>query len=230
MAWVSAVIGGVQLINGYNEKQMAKSRANSALARRKAYQTPAEVLKQLNATEQRSQSGFDPETLQYLTSETDRSFDAALSTSEKLGGDPNDLSYLFNNKVNNLMKIGAENHAQNLNNFNSYLNALTVVGQGKDAEFFSGQNIVKDQLQAAYSDKVGANAQISAGLNTLGSAVAQYEEGQLYKEDNPKEMSLFKKEYGDQGKNAYDFAKKNKLTFDQYKSTYNSLPDFSKLN
>jgi hypothetical protein len=185
MAVAGLVIGAAQLGIGLAEKDAAKKDAAKALSKRRAYQTPEEVYKILNATEQNAQSGFDPSTLQYLTNQTDQSFDAALSTSEKLGGDPNNLSALFNDKISSIMKIGAENHAQNLNNFNAYLGALGTLGQSKDAEFFSQQNLVKDAQQAAAYDKQVATGQISAGLNTGLASLSALEQEQLYKSNNP---------------------------------------------
>lgn len=183
MAVAGLILGAAQLGIGLAEKSKASKDAAKALGQRRAYQTPEEIYKVLNATEQRAQSGFDPQTLQYLTTETDRSFDASLSNLQLLGGDPNSESALFNDKMNSIMKIGAENHSQNLQNFNQYLSALSSLGQSKDAEFFSQQNLVKDAQQAAAFDKQVATKQISEGLNTTIASASDLIEQNLYKDD-----------------------------------------------
>lgn len=225
MAVAGLLIGAAQIGIGIAEKEKAKKDAAKALGQRRAYQTPEELFKILNATESNAQTGFDAATMQYATNETDRAFDASLSTNQLLGGDPNSQSAIFGEKLNAIMGIANQSHAVKMQNFNQFLNAVGAVGQSKDAEFFSQQNLVKDRQQQAGVDLANSSQQISAGLNTGIASLAAMAESNLFKEPSQKE--LFKDEYGTQAKGAYKYARKNNLTYDKYKEKAAALPNFN---
>lgn len=154
-----AVLGAIQSIGG-------SQRAKRLMQQRTAYKTPEEYFDILNATQNRAQEGFDAFTLNYLTNQTDRAFDANLDASVRLGADPNQLSAAFDQKMQSLMKIGSENARLNMDNFSRYLGALDVLGQNDAAEQKSRDDLIKDQLQSAAADK-------QAGLqNIFGAANA----------------------------------------------------------
>lgn len=214
MPWAAIAVGAAQLGLGAVQKGVANREAKKALAMRKAYSTPAEIYKILQATENRAQQGFDPVTLDYLTNETDRAFTSALGTAEMLGADPNMLSGLFDQKMQGIMKIGAENHQLNMQNFSQYLGALSTVAGSKDAEWLDQENKVKDLQQKAAIDKADATKQISEGLDSAITGVALLAEENLYKD---KEEERFSKEYGTEAGGAYDYAKSKNLSFKEYK-------------
>lgn len=161
------VVGGVQAIAGAGRSQRLRQQ-------RRAYQTPEEINQILQLTENLSQQGYDPATLQYLTDQTDRSYNKALGVAERLGADPNVLAGLFDQKVNDVMRIGAENHERNMANIGKYLGALDTVAANKAAEQKSQQDIIKDELQAAGANQQAGFQNIIGGINT-GLAGYNYE-------------------------------------------------------
>jgi hypothetical protein len=171
-------LGLVQAISG--DAKMKK-----LLAQRKAYVTPQEIYDILNATASRASSGYDPQTLNYLTGETDRALGATLNTAELLGGDPNDLSAIFDKKIQASMKIGAENQLLNMQNFQRYLQAESVVADNKAAEFKSQQDILKDSIQAAAANKQAGLQNIGSGVNAGLATASAYGTAGLYNEKTP---------------------------------------------
>lgn len=170
---VAAVLPIVQGILGTIQSTTGANRARNLLQRRQSYRTPEEYFQILNATSSLAGQGFDPFTLNYLTGETDRAFGASIGAATRLGGDPNLLSQLFDQKMQGVLKIGAENATRNLENFTKYLGALDVIGQNKAAEQKSQQDLLKDQLQAAVGDKrEGIQNIINAANAYLGLAAA----------------------------------------------------------
>lgn len=165
MPWIALALAAVQVGTGIAKNAKANKATKELLKERKPYETPDEVFKILNATQANAQSGYDAETLDYLNNQTDRAFSSAIGASELLGGDPNDLSAIFDQKMQQVMKIGAENHALNMTNFNKYLGALEMVGKSSDAEYVSEQNLIKDKLQAEAAKKAQADENIQNGLN-----------------------------------------------------------------
>jgi len=157
------------------------AKIKNLLAQRRAFQTPDQIFQLLNATENRAQSGYDPFTLNYLTSGVDRATDASLGTAERLGANPNDLSGLLDQRIQGLMKIGAENHAQNTENFSRYINALSLVADNNAAEQKSQQDILKDKIQAVAGSKKDDTANTSVGLSNIISTLSSDKIAQLYK-------------------------------------------------
>lgn len=183
------VIGGAQTALGAYQTISGNSAKNKALKQRKPYQTPQEIFDILNLTKSNAQLGFDPTTLAYLTNKTDRAFSGALGTAERLGANPNDLSGIFDQKMQSLMKIGAENHQLNMENFSKYLGALDSVASNKAAEQKSKQDIIKDYLQAAGQEVQTGTANISGGLNTALSSLTAGENAKLYGANKPAKTS-----------------------------------------
>jgi len=180
MPWVALALAAVQVGTGIAKNAKANKATKELLKERKPYETPDEVFKILNATQANAQSGYDAETLDYLNNQTDRAFSSAIGASELLGGDPNDLSAIFDQKMQQVMKIGAENHALNMTNFNKSLGALEMVGKSSDAEYVSEQNLIKDKLQAEAAKKAQADENIQNGLNLGLEAGSSIISGDLY--------------------------------------------------
>jgi hypothetical protein len=182
VAIIPAAIAAFQVGKGLVDEHNAKQAAKAAQAQIKPYKTPQEVYDVLNATKYNAQSGFDTQTLDYLTNQTDSAFASSLGTAEMLGADPNALSAIFGQKINGIMQISAQNHQLQTQNFSAYLNALNAVGAGNAAEQKSVQDQLKDQLQKIGIDKAVSTQQISAGLNTALSTISNAEMMKLYKE------------------------------------------------
>lgn len=160
-----------------------KARQKKYLGQLKAYKTPQEVFDILNATQNNASQGLDPVTLNYLTNQTDQAFSSSIGAATRLGADPNDLSSIFSQKVDSIMKIGAENHQANMANFSAYLNALGTVADNRAAEFKSQQDIIKNKLQATGVNLQTATGNISGGLNTILSTLTADQIANLYNAD-----------------------------------------------
>lgn len=182
-SWAAIAVGAVSIGVGVVKGAKAKKEAKALNAKREAYQTPDEVVDVLNATQANAQSGYDAATLQYLTDQSDQTFSSSLGIAERLGSDPNILSNIFAQNVDNLKGIAANNHQLQLQKFNAYLSALTSVGSNKAAEQKSQQELLRDQLQQVGVDKQVASGQVSQGINSLIAGAANYGMGQLYNPD-----------------------------------------------
>lgn len=184
----AAIIGvGLSAVSiglGVAKDIKANNASKAAQAKIKPYKTPQEVYDVLNATKYNAQSGFDPATLNYLTGQTDNAFGGSLATAERLGADPNVLSGIFNQKVDAIQGIGAQNHQLQMQNFSAYVNALNATGANDAAQQKSQQDLLKDQLQKIANDKAVASGQITQGINAGISTLSNYELAQLYKNNN----------------------------------------------
>ena len=170
---------GIGVVNGISNKAKQKKYLNQL----KAYKTPQEVFDILNATQNNASQGLDPVTLNYLTNQTDQAFSSSIGAATRLGADPNDLSGIFSQKIDSIMKIGAENHQANMNNFSAYLSALGTVADNRAAEFKSQQDIIKNRLQATGVNLATATGNISGGLNTVLSTLTSSQIANLYNPD-----------------------------------------------
>ena len=177
------VMGGIQAISGEN-------RTKRLLAQRQAYKTPEEVYKALQATQSMASQGYDAFTLQYLNNQIDRGFSESAGVAKKLGADPNQLSEIFDKRMQSVMKVGAENHALNMKNFSAYLNMLGTVANNKTAEWKSEQDIIKDKLQASATDKSQGMANIMNAANAFIGIASADEMGNLYGQKRTKKVSV----------------------------------------
>lgn len=178
LAGAQTALGIVQAITG--DAKMKK-----LLAQRKAYVTPDEIFDILNATASRASSGYDPTTLNYLTNQTDRAFSSSLDAATLLGGDPNDLSALFDQKMQATFKIGAENQLLNMKNFERFLQAESLVADNLAAEAKSREDILKDRIQAAGFNKQSGLQNIGSGLNAALGTVSSLGTANLYRDQTP---------------------------------------------
>ncbi len=176
-------LGAIEAGIGIAQGIKAKKEAKKLLSQRKAYQTPDEIAQILQATQANAQQGYDATTLNYLTNQTDQAFSSGLDSAVKLGADPNDLSSLFGQKINAIMKIGVDNHQLNMQNFSQYLGALNTVAANKAAEQKSQQDILKDKIAATGVQMNAATGNISEGINTALSGAAALGMNNLYNPD-----------------------------------------------
>lgn len=166
---------GVGLIGGAKARREQKS----LLAQRKAYQSPDEIQKILNLT--LSQAGGDTIARNYQTNALDNAFSGYFGSAERLGANPNDLSAAFQQKMNGIFQIGEQFHQSNTEAFSKILGAYSTVAQGKDAEYVSEQDLLKDRLAATNAKLNNASGNLQSGLNTLNSGISSYATQQLYK-------------------------------------------------
>jgi len=177
---VGLVTSGIQTVLGIVQAISGSAKAKKFQQMLEPFKTPDEVYKILDATKNLSSQGFDPATLNYLTSNVDEAFASSASIAKRLGADANTLSNLFSDRINAVMKIGADNHALNMENFSKYLGALDTVASNKAAEQKSKQDLIKDQIQAAVADKQAGLQNIGGGINTGLSTISANESGKLF--------------------------------------------------
>lgn len=182
---ILAVLAGAQAVYGAIKGNQASKDFNAAKARETPYKTPEELQKILQATQANAQGGFDAETLDYLTTQNDRAFSASLGANQRLGGNANDAAALFDQQMQSIMKVGAQNHALNLENFSRYLGALNTIADSEGAEWSSEQNIVKNELQAANANRQAAFGNIQSAINTGIAAYSEAKMDDLYDPKNP---------------------------------------------
>lgn len=182
-ALIGEGLGAIQSAVGVVQAIKAKKAQKKLLAQRKTFQTPDEIFDILNATQANAQSGFDPVTLNYLTNQTDQAFSGSIGAAERLGADANDLSAIFNEKVNSIMQIGSQNHQLNMANFSAYLGALDTVAANKAAEQKSKEDLLRDKLQAEGLNLQAATGNIAGGINTGLAALSASQIGNLFNPD-----------------------------------------------
>lgn len=200
-------LGALELGYGIIQDIGAEKRQKAALKRRKAYKTPDEIFDILNATEYNAQTGYDPITLNYLTDQTNQSFASSIGAAERLGADPNALSAIFGQNVDNIRRISADNHSLYMQNFGNYINALNTVASNDAAEQKSAQDMINDELQAAGADLKSATGNISGGINTLLATASANQISQLYNADGTLRTPRLRKQ-------GYLPTQRNSLLFD----------------
>lgn len=177
----SVIAGGTQAVLGAGQAVGGSIRAKKLGKQLTAFHTPDEAYKLLNATESLASQGYDAFTLNYLTNNVNKSTAANLGAAMRLGADPNDLSAILGQNIDSIMKIGAENHDKNMANFSRYLSALDMIGQNKEAEWASRQNMIKDKIAQATGDKAQGMQNVQNGLNLAASAYSADQTNDLYK-------------------------------------------------
>lgn len=177
---VTAGIQAAQTAIGLIQTISANAKIKKLMGQRVGYKTPKEIFKLLNASKSLASQGFDPATLSYMNSQVDRDMGATLGVATRLGANPNQLSAIFDQAIQARMKIGAANHAKNLENFGKYMGALEVVAANDAAEQKSRDDMIKDQIQAAAGNKNQGAQNIGNAFNSFLSAYASGKIGQLY--------------------------------------------------
>lgn len=172
---VQGGLGVVQTISGLFGRGRRRRQMERLQAQRKAFQTPDEVFQQLNATQYNAQTGLGAETLNFMMGSADRAFSSSIGAATRLGGDPNSLSRIFDQRVMQGMQIGSLDQNARMANFGQYLNALGTVAQNRAAEQISRDNLLKDRIQALSAQGADDTRNIQSGLNSIlagGTAIA----------------------------------------------------------
>ena len=178
---VSMGAAGLQAVMGIIQSISSNARMKKLMGQRVPYQTPQEIFKLMNATKSLASQGFDPKTFDFLNNQVDRGMSASIGAATRLGADPNTLSMIFDQAIQSKMKIGAENHAKNLENLNKYFGALETVAANKAAEQKSKDDLLKDQIQSAAGNVNQGVQNIGNAFNTFLSAYTSGRIMDLYK-------------------------------------------------
>lgn len=182
-ATLQQALGVAQTVYGAISGNNAQQGIEKAMAKRKAFVTPDEVFKILNATQYNAQG--DTVTRDFQMGQVDRAFANSVGTAQRLGADPNDLSALFDQKIQGILKVGEQFHNSNMQAFGGYLSALNVVAENKAAEQISRDNMLKDEIQAFAQRKRDATGNVSGGINTVLSGLSAAQQMDLYKQQFP---------------------------------------------
>lgn len=189
LAGAQGIMGGIQAIGG-------AKRAKKLMAQRTPYKTPEEVFKQMQLAQSMAGQGYDAFTLNYLTGNIDRAFSEGAGVAKRLGADPNALSGMLSQRMQSIMQVGAGNAQAHQNNLKNFSAMLGVIGANKTAEWKSEQDIIKDKLQQAATDKQQGMANITSAANALIGITSAKATADLYKEDqtaiaNTQQNSIF---------------------------------------
>lgn len=187
LPFVGAGIGLAQAGIGIVQDIKAKKQINGLLDQRSAFKTSGQVYDIVNATLNNAQG--DTITRDYQTNQIDQNLANTLGTATRLGADPNVLSSLFGNSVNGIMQAGEQFHASNTAAFSNVISAFKLLSENKDAEYASGQNIIKDKLAAAGANLATGTQNISGGINTTLSSLSAKATGDLFKNNNSNNTS-----------------------------------------
>jgi hypothetical protein len=158
----------------------ADAKMKKLLAQRKAYQTPEEIYKMLELS--LSQAGGDTITRDFQTNQLDQDFSSIAGDATRLGANPNDLSALFDKKIQGLMKVGEQFHASNMEGMSKVLSAYDIVASNKAAEQKSQQDILKDKIAAAAGEKAAGGMGLVNDANAFIGLSAAGKIGDLYKQ------------------------------------------------
>jgi hypothetical protein len=109
------------------------------------------------------------------------------------------------------MKIGGQNHALRLENFNRYLGALNVVAENDAAEQKSRQDMLKDDIQAAVGDKQAGIQNIGNGLNSLIGTAAASATSNIY-DDELENERIAKRDYKEMMRNTKGLRTRERVT------------------
>lgn len=171
---VGLALGGLQTALGIYQGIAGGARAQRAMRKRRAFQTPEEILDLAKFDQSQIGSGLSPQTLQYLTGNADNALSTSLNTASRLGADPNQLSNLLDQRFQQNLAIGAQNQIENMKKFSAYRDSLQILAANDAAEQKSREDLLKDQLQAASAMQQQAVPNVLGGgntiLNTLTSA------------------------------------------------------------
>lgn len=181
---IGAGAGLIQTVIGAIGQGKANKKLKKLFKQRSEFQTPQEVFDILNSTQYNAQSGYDPQTLDFLTNSADRSFATQTGTALRLGADPNMVAGLDDRYLQDIMRIGSDNATLQLQNFDKFLNAKQLVATNKEAEWQSKENLIKDQMQAITGQAAAGAQNVNSGFNLLTQGIANYGTAQLYKDRN----------------------------------------------
>ena len=178
---IGAVAGAVQAIGGLIGAKKNNAALDRLFKQRKKFQTPSEIYDIVNMT-QNNQAGYSPETLSYLTDQADTGLSSALGTATRLGADPNQLGSELDSYFKDIFKIGSDNELIKMKKFDSLINATQLLANNKEAEWASGENLIKDQMAAQAAKLANSQQNIQSGLNAIidvsaAAATPDYDNG-----------------------------------------------------
>lgn len=178
MSWAAIAVGAATLITGVITSSSKNAQAKKLARNRKNYKTPEEIGKILQIAE--SMAGGDTIARDSQTNQLDRAFSQTLGLTTRLGADPNDLSSLFQKKVDGIIQIGDQFHKSNMESFSKIFDAFSAVAANKAAEQMGKDAEFKDLMAALVGGKQAGSETANNGLNTILAALAANKTSNLY--------------------------------------------------
>lgn len=177
-AGIGAVEAGLGIIQGIGQKK----KINGLVGQLTPLTIPDQVSQILNLNLSNAQG--DLQTQNYETQNLDNAFSQSLGSATRLGANPNDLSALFQQKINGVMQIGEQTHQSRTAAFSSLIGSLQNTADYNVAEQVSKNDIIKNKIQAAQGNLTTATNNVSGGINTALSSLSSKVLGNLYKTNN----------------------------------------------
>lgn len=179
----SAILGAAQYFSERHKAKKIQGDMKRLFAKRKAYQTPQELLDIANLRSANTQ-GFSDQTMSYLTGEADAGLASSLGTSLRLGADPNVVGDTLDRYYRQIAGIGTQSDLAKMSQIDAVANAIGVLGQSKEAEQVSADNLIKDQLQGKYAELGIANQGMTSGANFAIQGLTNLALTDLYGDDS----------------------------------------------
>lgn len=179
-AAVQAGLGGLQAIGGMIQSIGANKQLKKLFEQRTPFKTAKEVFQNRDASQYFAQQGYSDQTLNYLTNQSDRAFSGSAGTALRLGADPNMISGLYDQYMNDVFKVGANSNIMQMQNFDRFLNANAEVGKNADAEWQSKENLIKDKMQMQYQKAQAGQQNMQSGINAGLGALSASETSNIY--------------------------------------------------
>jgi hypothetical protein len=132
-----------------------------------------------------AQSGYSPETRNYLEKSLNSVYTNGLNTASRLGGDPNSIADILERASNSVLKMGSDDALMQYNKMAGVVSSVKDLADQRVAEWASVQNNLKDDMAAEAMKSAAGAKNTQSGLGLFTSAVANYDMGNLYGTKKP---------------------------------------------
>lgn len=173
-------VGVIQAGIGIAQSISGNARLKKLRGMRTAYQTPQEFFDMNAMALNAAQTGYGAQTLDYLTTQTDRALSSSLGAATSLGADANTIADIYDRNVQGIMKIGADNELQQLAKFNRVYDTTQVLANQKVAEWADKEAKIKDDMAAAAQKVAAGNKNLESGLNMALGGMANKESAGVF--------------------------------------------------
>lgn len=171
-AIISGILGLGQM--GYGAYQKSKAKKWALSHPQPEYKTPSLYYDNLGLAEQQAQTGFTPETLNFLSQTMQQNQAQATNAVLQAGGGVNNVAQIYGNTNNSLRALGVEDEKLRLAKINQLYEARKDLAGQKMMEWKLNFFDKWKNEAAANAIKMGnANESINSGLNTTISAIGQ---------------------------------------------------------
>lgn len=171
-AIISGILGLGQM--GYGAYQKSKAKKWALSHPQPEYKTPSLYYDNLGLAEQQAQTGFTPETLNFLSQTMQQNQAQATNAVLQAGGGVNNVAQIYGNTNNSLRALGVEDEKLRLAKINQLYEARKDLAGQKMMEwklnFFDKW---KNEAAANAIKMDNSNQMMNNGMNTTISAIGQ---------------------------------------------------------